>query len=112
MAIDLTGSNRFATDTTVGTTCTQIQAPPGYVVKVLASSDCYVFSGVDDGDAAPAAANRIEYTAAEMASGISEPMVGPTAMNASGIMYAEVGIAAKTGTVTVRCSAYPGEPDR
>jgi hypothetical protein len=109
MAIDLTGANRYATDTSVGTTCTQIRVPVGYVVKILATADVYVFSGVDDGDSAPAAASRIEYTTAEMASGIAEPTAGPAGINSSNITYSEVGVAAKTGTVTVRASCYPPE---
>ena len=106
MAIDLTGPNRFATNTSVGTTCTLIQAPPGYVVKIFADGALHVFSGVADGEAAPGATERIAYTATEMESGVSEPTGGPEGQ-VSGRNYAGIGVAAASGTVTVRTSCYP-----
>jgi hypothetical protein len=108
MAIDLTAGTQpaFATNTSVGTTCTVIQAPPGYTVHILADGILYVFNDVADGDAAASAANRLELSATEAAQGLSF-VVGGAVGSVSGKSYGTICVAASTGTVTVRAWATP-----
>ena len=106
-AIDLTSGPlpRFGTEASAGTTCTQIRAAPGLRVKVLADGACYVFNGVDQGSAAPAAALRWELSASEAAAGFDFIVGGA----GPGVNYGTICIAAKTGTVSVRASAEDSE---
>lgn len=69
MAIDLTSGTQpaFASISTLTTTCVQIRAVPHTRIAIKAATDLYIFNGVADGGAAPAAASRIALTAAEAA---------------------------------------------
>jgi len=98
---------RFATDTGVGTTCTQIRAEAGVSVTILASGAIYLFNGVAEGGSVPAVTSRIELSADEAAQGI-KIKVGRVYINGRMTRMGIGGticVAAKTGTVTVRVIA-------
>ena len=106
MAIDLTGKIQpaFGTDATADTTCTQIRGNKGHTIKILADGIIYLFNGIDDGEAAPAAASLLELSAAEAAQGY----VVTLGERLEDLGYATVCIAAKAGTVNLRVSSEVG----
>lgn len=105
MALDLTGSPQpaYATDATAGTTCTQIRGIPGYRFKIIADGIIYVFNGVAEAGAAPAAGLRMELSAAEAAQGYEGVFGGKV----GAADYATVCVAAAAGTVVLRASSEP-----
>ena len=107
MAIDVTSGPHpaFATDTSVGTTTTQIRAAPFTSVVVFADAAIYVFNGQGDGNAAASAADRVALTAAEAAQGVEFVVGGAVAAST----YGTLEIAAQTGTATVRVWTRPPE---
>lgn len=107
MAIDLTSDPQpaFGSESSVGTDCTQIRGPAHTGVAIFATDAVYVFNGIDEGGAAPAATARKGYTSTQAASGIQLVFGGRVA----GQDYATVCIAAQTGTVTVEAYTLPPE---
>jgi hypothetical protein len=81
------------------------QGPAHTGVAIFATDAVYVFNGVDEGGAAPAATARKGYTSTQAASGIQLVFGGRVA----GQDYATVCIAAQTGTVTVEAYTLPPE---
>lgn len=104
-AIVLTGDPlpTFGTEASAGTTATVIQAPPGSRVKIIADVAIYLFNGVAQGAAAPAAASRIALSATDAAQGYTVVIGGAVAGGAFGTVC----VAAQSGTAVVRASAEP-----
>ena len=72
MAIDLTTDPQpaFGSESSVGTDCTQIRGPAHTGVAIFATDAVYVFNGIDEGGAAPAATARKGYTSTQAASDV------------------------------------------
>lgn len=107
MALDLTADPQpaFAAVTGAGTTCTEIRGIPHTSVNVYATGAVYLFNGVAEGAAAPAAALRAAKTADQMSSGWPGTFGGPIA----GQTYATICIAAQASTVDITAETVPSE---
>lgn len=107
MALDLTTDPQpaFAAVTGAGTTCTEIRGKPFSSVNIYATGAVYLFNGVAEGGAAPAATARAAKTAAQMSSGWPGTFGGPVA----GQSYATICIAAQSGTVDITAETVPPE---
>jgi hypothetical protein len=107
MAIDLTSDPQpaFGSESSVGTDCTQIRGPAHTGLAIFATGAVYVFNGVAEGGAAPAATARKSFGSDQAGSGIQLVFGGAIA----GASYATVCIAAQTGTVDVEAYTLPPE---
>ncbi len=100
MAIDITNTSilpAFMAVAAADTNCTQIRVPPHHRVRIFADAAIYLFNGVSDGGATPAATLRKELTATQASAGY-ETIAGGAG---PGVGYATICVAAQAGTARI-----------
>jgi hypothetical protein len=108
-AIDLTTTGltlpAYKGKTGAADTCTEIRAPAGHEIRIVATGAIFLFNEVADGAAAPAATARIALTADVAAAGYATRVGGPN----QGTTYGTVCVAAQSGTVDLGVELLPQE---